>query len=160
MKAAFNKAVEWGYISENPFLKVRLPKEQKNQPKYLSEIELKGILSKIEFSDVKGISALSFYTGCRLREVVNLKWKNVNLNEKSLIVGDEDSQTKGRQQRIIPLCDEAVNIFQWRLGKVVELDGYVFHKNMVGFLVGIIFLRNSKRAVEKLVFQKKFIFTV
>jgi site-specific recombinase XerD len=59
LKAAFNKAVEWGYISENPFLKVKLPKQQKNQPAYLSEDELKIILDKIELKVVRDASALS-----------------------------------------------------------------------------------------------------
>ncbi len=110
LKAAFNKAVEWGYISANPFLKVKLPKQQKNQPAYLYEEELKTILDKIELNVARDASALSFYTGCRLGEVVSLKWKNVNIAEGYIVIGDDDFETKGKNQRTIPLCEEALQI--------------------------------------------------
>ena len=145
LKAAFNKAVEWGYISANPFLKVKLPKQQKNQPAYLSEEELKVILGKIEVVVVKEISALSFYTGCRLGELVELKWKNVNISDRYVVIGDDEFQTKGRNQRTIPLCDEAVRILQARLGKVIKLDGYVFNKTNDVFFSGDYISKKFKR---------------
>lgn len=136
LKAAFNKAVEWGYISVNPFLKVKLPKQQKNQPAYISEEELKTILDNIELKVVRDVSALSFYTGCRLGEVVSLKWKNVNISDGYVVIGDDDFMTKGRNQRTIPLCDEAVKIIMRNVGKNGKLENFVFHKRNGGAFSG------------------------
>jgi hypothetical protein len=39
LKAAFNRAVDWGYISDNPFKKVKLQKSQKTYPIFIKEDE-------------------------------------------------------------------------------------------------------------------------
>jgi site-specific recombinase XerD len=44
LKAAFNKAIEWNYLYENPFAKVKVPKIPKTLPLFLSESEFKIIL--------------------------------------------------------------------------------------------------------------------
>lgn len=108
LKAAFNKAIDWGYVKENYFLKVKLPKKQRVNPAYIDERQLLLICQKIEVDVVKEISILGFYTGMRLNELVNLTWRNVNLTTRIITVGDEDFTTKGRNQRYIPICDEAL----------------------------------------------------
>jgi len=40
LKAAFNRAVDWGYIEDNPFKKVKLPKSQKPFPVFITVSEL------------------------------------------------------------------------------------------------------------------------
>jgi site-specific recombinase XerD len=42
-----------------------------------------------------------------LDEIVNLRWKNVDLNGRIITVGDEEFTTKGRTQRFIPISEEA-----------------------------------------------------
>jgi site-specific recombinase XerD len=41
---------------------------------------------------------------------VNLRWKNVNIAERYIVIGDDEFTTKGRSQRTIPLCEEALKI--------------------------------------------------
>jgi site-specific recombinase XerD len=150
LKAAFNKAVEWQYILENPFLKVKLPKQQKNQPAYLSEEELKTILDKIELKVVRDVSAFSFYTGCRLGEAVNLRWRNVNLDEGFVVIGDDEFVTKGRNQRTIPLCEGA--------GKAIRHGGQVVNaekaKDKAEKETPSLILPLEKREIEGYVFAK------
>jgi len=43
LKAAFNKAKDWGYIKENNFSKVKLPKRQKTAPAYINILQLLAI---------------------------------------------------------------------------------------------------------------------
>lgn len=45
LKAAFNRAKDWEYILENPFVKVKLPRPQKQHPLFINEKELQEILS-------------------------------------------------------------------------------------------------------------------
>lgn len=111
LKAAFNKAVDWGYINMNPLIKVKLPKVQKNAPGFICGDQLSVICDRIENSIARDVVMTGFYTGMRLNEIMNLKWENVDLNNKMITVGDESYATKGRNQRYIPICEELFGIF-------------------------------------------------
>ncbi len=107
LKAAFNKALDWGYVKENYFTKVKLPKRQKTAPVFIDRDQLSAISGQLKCNVVRDVVVIGFYTGMRLNEIVNMKWKNVDLNARTIIVGDEEFVTKGRKQRFIPICDEA-----------------------------------------------------
>ncbi|MBX3007601.1 MAG: tyrosine-type recombinase/integrase [Melioribacteraceae bacterium] len=131
LKAAFNKAKDWGYVNENYFLKVKLPKKQKINPAFIDSKQLEKICLKIDSETVRDITILAFCTGMRLSELVNLRWNNVSMVDKIITVGDEEFTTKGRNQRYIPISDEAFVVLS-RLSdekKVVENKRkYVFCK--------------------------------
>ncbi len=112
LKAAFNKAREWGYVSENFFIKVKLPKRQKIAPVFINSDQLSVISDQIKSETVKDFVMIAFYTGMRLDEIVNLRWKNVDLQNRVITVGDEYFTTKGRNQRFIPMSEEVVKIIE------------------------------------------------
>ena len=114
LKAAFNKFVDWGYIATNPILKIKLPKQQKLKPVFIGEEELNKICEHIDLDVVRDISQLSFYTGLRLSECINLRWVNIDLQNKLLNVGDEQFVTKARKVRVVPLCGQAYEIIEKR----------------------------------------------
>ncbi len=104
LKAAFNKALDWDYLKSNPFLKVKINKHQKEMPFFIGPAELDLILQKTQDKTHQDIFLFAFYTGCRLGEVVNLRWQNVDLeNKRMLTIGDEHFLTKTRMQRKIPI---------------------------------------------------------
>ncbi|MCL5030081.1 MAG: site-specific integrase [Bacteroidetes bacterium] len=107
LKAAFNKAREWKYVSENFFTKVKLPKKQKAMPVFINSDQLSTIGDQIKNEVVRNVVVFAFYTGMRLDEIVNLRWKNVDVEKRIITVGDENFITKGRNQRFIPICEEA-----------------------------------------------------
>ncbi len=106
LKAAFNKAVDWSYISVNPFVKVKLQKKQTLPPMFIEKNQLDKIVGYAEPEIVRDVITLAYYTGLRLDEIVNLKWKNIKLDSKLIVVGDEEFVTKGKKQRFVPICDE------------------------------------------------------
>ena len=108
LKAAFNKALVWEYVSVNYFLKIKLPKKQKTHPAFITESQLKEINKHIENDVVKDFVIIAFYTGMRLSEIINLTWDNVDLTAKIITVGDEEHETKGKNQRYIPISNEAL----------------------------------------------------
>lgn len=114
LKAAFNKAKDWGYVKENYFTKIKLPKRQRIQPAYINNDQLSVISNQLKVDVVRDVVVIGFYTGMRLNEIVSLKWKNVDLNNKIITVGDEEFTTKGKEQRYIPICDEAMEVFSKR----------------------------------------------
>ena len=77
LKAAFNRAVEWEYIKENPFKYVKLPRTIKKIPLFVEEGELNKIIKKTKSPDLKDLFALAFYSGLRLGEILNLKWEHL-----------------------------------------------------------------------------------
>lgn len=160
LKAAFNKALDWGYISENYFKKIKLPKRQKVNPAYISYGQLSTILFQITIEVVRDITLTAFYTGMRLSELVNLDWKNVDLISRRITVGDEDFTTKGRNQRYIPICDELYEVFVrlsvqgstrtipniHHLKKSTKAKRNVFCKSNGFKFTGDFFSKNFKRA--------------
>lgn len=132
LKAAFNKAVEWNYIKENHFLKVKLPKKQKINPAFINSEQLSTIYNQVENDTIRDIVITGFYTGMRLDEIINLKWKNVNLEARIITVGDEEYITKGRNQRFIPISDEALASLLSRRKRMKAIpigDSFVFSKS-------------------------------
>ncbi len=119
LKAAFNKAKDWGYVKENYFTKVKLPKRQKLAPVFINSDQLSTISNVIKNEIVQDVVVFAFYTGMRLNEIVNLRWKNVDLNKRIITVGDDKFLTKGRNQRFIPICDEALSIFEKKKSKKI-----------------------------------------
>lgn len=132
LKAAFNKAVDWNYVKENYFHKVKLPKKQHVNPAYINSEQLLAISNKIEIDVVRDVVTTAFYTGMRLNELMNLTWRNVDLAAKIITVGDENFITKGRNQRYMPICDEVLAVLLKRLPKVHKVHNeksYVFCKS-------------------------------
>jgi integrase len=104
LKAAFNKAVVWNYIQENPFNKIKSPKITKSFPIYLSEAELILVLNKTEDQLLKEIFTTAFYTGMRLNEILNMKWNWINFKQNIITVrNSDDFKTKNNRERIIPI---------------------------------------------------------
>ncbi|MCX6175368.1 MAG: tyrosine-type recombinase/integrase [Ignavibacteriales bacterium] len=168
LKAAFNKAREWGYVSENFFIKVKLPKRQKIAPVFINSDQLSVISDQIKSETVKDFVMIAFYTGMRLDEIVNLRWKNVDLQNRVITVGDENFTTKGRTQRFIPMSEEAFEILVRRekskvketpscilpLIKGEKLFDYVFCKSDGEKFTGDYFSRRFKKACRNAGIEK------
>jgi site-specific recombinase XerD len=112
LKAAFNKAVDWGYVKENYFLKIKLQKKQKVNPVFINSEQLLMISDQLKNGTIKDIVIFAFYTGMRLNEIINLTWRNIDLDSRIITVGDENFTTKGRNQRYIPICEEVLSAIE------------------------------------------------
>ncbi|MBX3008088.1 MAG: tyrosine-type recombinase/integrase [Melioribacteraceae bacterium] len=129
IKAAFNKAKDWGYVKENYFQKVKLPKKQQVNPVFINGDELQAICNKVYNKTLRNIIVFAFYTGMRLDEIVNLRLKNVDLQNKVITVGDDCFTTKGRNQRFIPISEEAEKAIETlRLRSVQDLESRIRQK--------------------------------
>lgn len=132
LKAAFNVAVEWEYIKVNPFAKVKLPKQQKKKPEYITIVQLDSILDAMTNEILKDVVHYAFNSGSRRIEVLNLRWRNVDFNKKIITIGDEDFQTKSKIVRHVPMAEEIYKKLWVRSnsGKksASNPDGFVFAK--------------------------------
>ena len=89
LKSAFNKAINLGYLLENPLSKIKLPRIPKNNPRFINEVELNMILEKEKNPTLKNIYLFAFHTGMRLGEITNLKWNAVDLPGRILKIQND-----------------------------------------------------------------------
>lgn len=149
LKAAFNIAVEWGHIFSNPFQKVKFKKSQHVKPIFIDREEFQTILSKTDSETMKTIFMFAFNTGCRLGEIINLRWQNVNLNKHIITIGDDKFITKSNKQRVIPMSKELQETFK-NLKLINDTaDSYVFCKENGFPFSGNYVSRYFKRAVRR-----------
>jgi integrase len=98
---------------------------------------------------------LLFYTGLRLGEVLTLRWEDVNLPDRLLLVrrglsAGEETLPKGRRHRFVPLSTPAAAALA-RLGSRDEFvgpDDYVLANRLGRRLDGSALRRRYKRACE------------
>ena len=150
LKSMFNKGIEWNYIRSNVFEKVRLPKRQIQKPNYVNEIQLKEIIKHIETEIVKDVVMTAFYSGCRLGEIVNLTWQDVNLKDELLNIGNKTFETKTRKQRSVPIHPKIMEILIKRFPKIIKKEKhYVFCKNVGSPFTGDYFSKRFKCACRE-----------
>ncbi|MCH7973040.1 MAG: tyrosine-type recombinase/integrase [Bacteroidetes bacterium] len=132
LKSAFNKAIDWNYISLNPFVKVKLPKIPKKYPVFINETELKSIIYSEANKDMKDFYLLAFHSGMRVGEVINLEWNAVDLTLREITVKNTDTfTTKSKKERTIPINETLYSMLIKRVPKVFSIhkSRYVFEKH-------------------------------
>ena len=100
LKAAFNKAVEWNYIKENPFNSVKQLKiPASNLPMFLTSEQIAAFLRGI--NNPHHLVLFNFYvgTGCRRSEALNLNWGDIDFENDTVIF----RITKSGKARVVPL---------------------------------------------------------
>jgi site-specific recombinase XerD len=129
LKSAFSKAVVWEYISENPFKKIKAPKQVKSIPTFISKQELQRIVDNVKHTFIQDIIITAFYTGCRLSELLNMRWSWINLKQNIITVRNTNGfTTKNKKDRMIPIhsCVEKIVLCRYSKASKSKMDDYVF----------------------------------
>jgi integrase len=135
-------ASEWGYQQlENPVARLKRPSPGKARTRRISDAELEVIKAVTQSRHLAALIDLAVETAMRLSELVNLRWRYIDLNARTAHLPD----TKNGHPRTIPLSTKAVetlrglrqNIFQ-------QLDGQVF--GLTPHAVTVAFRRACSRA--------------
>jgi len=152
LKAAFNRAIEWGYISSNPFLKCRLPRVYKSYPVFLTKKEFNLIPDSTDNQLYRDIFSLGFYSGMRLGEMVNMRWSWVDFEGGFItVLGDQHFISKGKKDRKIPMSAIVREIFERRLANSSNYNSqdYIFMRIPGIKLTEDYVSRKFKKAVKK-----------
>jgi integrase len=131
LRAAFNKAVFWGYLDVNPMQKIHLPKIPQSYPAFINIDELDTIIKKTENEDLKDFFLMGYHSGMRRDEIRLLKWSSINLKDRIITVSNSKTfTTKSKKERVIPINDTLFDMLKNRLPKVINLnsDEFVFQK--------------------------------
>jgi integrase len=113
LKAALNKAIEWGLLRENRLKNFkRLKSDRSRQVRFLTNEEIQHILEAAD-SFVRKVILILLYTGLRRSEVVYLEWKDIDFENELVHVQSKPEygfHPKSYKPRSIPMCDELRNL--------------------------------------------------
>lgn len=121
LRAVLNIALkQWKWITTTPFNDVTIENPDTKDERWLNEEEEKRLLAACPVW-LREIILVAVNTGMRRSELLSLKWFQVDLDRKTLVL----YKTKNREVRGIPLNDIAHGILKAKsAGK--DNDGYVF----------------------------------
>lgn len=131
MSTFFSWLIKQRVLQTNPAKAVRLEKVPQKYPQFLTPAEVERLCATIKQEVVDNpkiaddtclwlipVIQANVYLGLRVSEVVNLKWDDVDLERRQLVVRiRDDFRTKSGKERMLPLCDEVVEILNsldWR----------------------------------------------
>ena len=104
LKSAFNKAIDWGLLEDNPAKKIKQKKLPKNHPIFITEDEFNKLIELENNPLAKSAYIIAFYSGCRISELLNIRWEDVDFaNNKICIKNHQNHNTKSLLQRDIPM---------------------------------------------------------
>jgi integrase len=114
IRGAFTKAVEWELIPKSPCFKFALQKPpSKIGGQFVPEGELEAVVKAAKTHLLRVFIILAFFTGLRRRELLALRWENVDFGERVLrVVNSAGFTTKNKQERIVPLHPSAVEALE------------------------------------------------
>ena len=130
LRSFWNYLWESEYTDANPFRKITLPKQTRSLPVYLSEDECRRLIAAAGaqasgFLSCRDTALLTFmlFTGARRSEVLNLTWRNVDLEQGTVrFVG-----AKGGKTRAVPLAEVAAQaLAEWKETRPRCDHDYVF----------------------------------
>ena len=121
IKNLFSKAIEWGKLKDNPAKTVKLFKVKNQRLRYLEKEEIKRLIDACP-DYLKNIVSIAVLTGMRKSEILNMKWRDVNFNQRIITLLD----TKNGEKREVPMNGIVYDLLMHlSLGKAAS-SPYVF----------------------------------
>ena len=138
-------------IKTNPLLLISNPKKEKHLPSFLNYSDLEKLLSTPNLKTKEGqrdalIMEMLYSTGIRVSELVNIKLKDINKNEKTIII-----LGKGNKERYVyygSKCAKLLNLYLNEGRKMFLENDYLFvnkHGNKINDrIIRMIIEKNTK----------------
>jgi integrase len=100
LSAALNAAWKQGHISVNPCAAVEPLKDKATHKKVFSPEQVSALVAAAD-GDWKGVILTAFYTGMRLNDVCNLRWRDIDLVSKIKTITFEPRKTGGELKIVV-----------------------------------------------------------
>ena len=120
LRYMFNLAVEWDIDGVLNTKKIKLLENPPGRLRYLTEDEIQEIIKNAIPLHLKVFYIIAFTTGMRKSEILNLKWKDIDLKEGILLI----EITKSGKRREVYISKPVCQLLKWwkqQIGKVYEL---------------------------------------
>ncbi|HGJ64194.1 TPA: site-specific integrase, partial [bacterium] len=120
----------WGYINHNVVSNVVKLKVPKRNKKFLSQQEIQKLLDSASESYIYPIILTGLHTGMRKSELFNLKWTDIDFDQKMITVQCKDDwHTKNYGTRTLSMTPILYNALKAHQQQQLEMgikNGYVF----------------------------------
>ncbi|MGD0336195.1 MAG: site-specific integrase [Candidatus Omnitrophota bacterium] len=103
LKSMFNRAIVWGKVEHNPCRAVKMFKENNQRLRFLEKEEIDKLLANC-CEHLKPIVIVALHTGMRKSEILGLKWRDVDIEHKTIHLLD----TKNGEKRDVPMNSVAI----------------------------------------------------
>lgn len=116
---------EWGWMQDNPLMKIKKFKEPRGRVRFLSEEEREKFLQVCQESSspfLYILVVLGISTGARKMEIASLKWEDIDLSRSMIILND----TKNGDRRSLPLVGIAKDLMKTHYKNRNENTNLVF----------------------------------
>ena len=100
LSVAFNNAIKWKWMKNNPCKDTEKLPEDNQRIKYLSATEVTKLYAKLPES-LKPIVTVARFTGLRISNILELTWEKVDLFRKVIVIG----KTKNGEPLGLPMND-------------------------------------------------------
>ena len=115
LRAAFNLAVKWQMLQDNPFSKSKQIRIPERLPVYFSKEDFRKFITSVKEPILKDIFLFAALTGLRLGEILSLNWDNVDLERRLVVVANSNGfSTKSGRCRIVPMNSAVLDILGQR----------------------------------------------
>lgn len=104
LKAAFQRARDWGLIGSNPFESCSPFRIPPVEPSHLSHLQFEQVLSICKSEAFRNLLVVAVMTMMRLGEIVDLTWSQVDFHSGLIrVVNKKNFIVKGTRPRCIPM---------------------------------------------------------
>ena len=131
LRHAFNLAIEWDMLKENPASGVKLFNLDNKIEHYLDASELEKLMTVLQTSENRPVCSIIMYllsTGSKMSEALNAKWGQINRETRTWKVPALNSKSK--KIRSIPLNNSALDVIS-KLDTEGEFE-YLFVNRITG----------------------------
>lgn len=140
IKAIFNIAIRFDWLNNNPVKNIKKLSIPEKEYLAFTDSQIKTILENIPNESIKNFVKFAIYTGCRLNEIINLQWKDINISERVVYIRNKANfKTKTGKIREIPISEGLESLLMGMVAdskeKVLNFlnpDNYIF-TNPKGF---------------------------
>lgn len=106
LKTSFNKAIEWGYLKNNPIK--RFLTQDRMPPRYLTLKEIQILFTGAKNAKFDLFLKIAVLTGMRRAEIVNLTWQDIDLTNDVILI----RKSKSHKSRYVPISPELKPILE------------------------------------------------
>ena len=113
IRAILNRAhKEWGWLEATPVIRMR--KVENRRIRWLTQQEVNKLMKELP-SHLQAMASFTLATGLRESNVTQLKWSEINLDNKHALIHADESKSK--RPIPVPLNKQAITILKTQLGK-------------------------------------------
>jgi len=95
LHSALGQAVRWHAIAHNPVAAVRSPRPMRREMRFLDPRQVRVMLDAAAGDPLEALYVAAVFTGLRLGELLGLRWRDVDLDARSLVVRHTLTRVEG-----------------------------------------------------------------